>query len=47
MRCVYDPNCLLREEVGNLYHLQLFSELGRTKDLRHDQSQANPLRHER
>ena len=47
MRGVYDPDSLLRQEVGDLYQFQIFSELGRAQDLGHDQSQANTLRDER
>ena len=47
MRRVYDPDSLLGQEVGDLYQFQIFSELGPTQDLGHDQSQAHPLRHQR
>ena len=47
MRRMYDPDSLLGQEVGDLYKFQIFSELGGTQDLGHNQSQANPLRDER
>ena len=47
MRWMYDPDSVLGQEVGDLYQFQIFSELRRTQDLGHNQSQANPLRYER
>ena len=47
MRRVDDPDSLLGQEVGDPDYFQIFSELGPTQDLGHDQSQAHPLRHQR